>query len=100
VLFLARCQGGLRDDELDCEQAASQLASCCPGFEPTELSCAYGPSGCNTSFPALTVAESECIVSESCPTLVSTGVCARAMEALPIQTTNDGGLTNHPEVCP
>ncbi len=100
LLFLARCQGGLRDDELYCEQAANELAGCCAGFDPTNLSCTYGSSGCQTSYPALTVAESDCILAESCASLVSTRVCARAMEALPIQTTGDGGLTNHPQVCP
>jgi hypothetical protein len=47
----------------------------------------------------LTVAESNCIENESCSQLRATNVCARAAEALPIQTA-DGGLTAHPLVCP
>jgi hypothetical protein len=96
--LITRCSGGWRQDELECEQAANQLLKCCPGFDPSTLSCSYS-TGCGTSYPALTVAESECIDNESCETLVATGVCARASDSLPIQTT-DGGLTEHPGVCP
>jgi hypothetical protein len=100
VLFVARCNGGLREDELECEQAANQLAGCCPGFEVRKLSCSY-TDGCGTSYPALTIDESECIVSESCSTLQKTEVCARAAAAVPIMSTDDGGgLTEHPQVCP
>jgi hypothetical protein len=98
LLFVTRCSSGWRQDELECEQAANQLIKCCPGFDAESLSCTYS-EGCGTSYPALTVADSRCIDNESCDTLVATGVCTRAAEALPIQTT-DGGLTNHPQVCP
>lgn len=98
LLLVPHCDGGLRQDELECQQAANQLAECCPGFDPTMLSCNYS-DGCTTSYPALTVAESNCIENESCSQLRATNVCARAAEALPIQT-NDGGLTAHPLVCP
>jgi hypothetical protein len=97
--FVAHCDNGWRQDELDCQQAANQLLQCCPGFDASVLYCNYDNTGCQTSYPALTIAESQCIVDESCTTLISTGVCTRAAETMPIQT-DDAGLTSHPQVCP
>ncbi len=99
LLFVTRCTDGFREDELECEQAADQLAKCCPTFQPMNLNCSYS-SGCGTSYPALTVDESQCIESESCEKLVASYVCDRAVAALPIQSTGDGGLTEHEQVCP
>jgi hypothetical protein len=99
LLFAIQCQGGLRQDEVECEQAANQLENCCPAFDVTMLNCSYSSNGCSTVYPALTIAESECIASESCAQLVSTGVCSRAAAALPMQI-DDAGYTDSPEVCP
>jgi hypothetical protein len=68
--------GGLRQDELDCEEAASYLQSCCPDFTIT-FSCTYS-SGCDdTVVPDLSIDQSQCILAESCEEIVSSGVCTR-----------------------
>jgi len=112
LLFVARCQGGLRQDELECEQAANQLANCCPNFDLEGLSCTYSDA-CDTVYPALSVSQSQCILNESCATLVASGVCARAAQALPALSaqppssqqggqggSQEGETPDTPSVCP
>jgi hypothetical protein len=84
VFVLLACGDPLRPDELDCEEAVSVLASCCPRFDAHELRCIYSaPLGCEgvTVYPDITIAESACIRGKSCSALVSTGVCTRAQQA-------------------
>ena len=70
--------GGLREDEIDCEQAVAHLQECCPGFARTEtLQCEYN-DGCGTIDPALSIDQSLCILGESCAQIVSSGLCDRA----------------------
>jgi hypothetical protein len=64
------------------------------------LSCTYTNEGCQTSYPAISIAESQCIENASCDDLVKSGVCARASEALPQPSTSDGGMTQDEAVCP
>jgi hypothetical protein len=80
LLFITRCGGDLQQDELDCQQAAEQLSKCCPGFQPLSLNCTYtqGSDDCGGSrTPDFTIPESQCIVGESCDTLLATRVCMR-----------------------
>lgn len=77
-VFVTRCGGGIRQDELECQQAAAYLAECCPGFDPKTLVCAYLDGVCGTNYPELDVGTSECIVGSSCESLVATGTCAGA----------------------
>lgn len=78
LLVSSRGASGLREDDLQCEQAASHLEECCPGFDVTKLSCAFS-SGCgDTRYTAFSIAESECIQDTDCKTLIANGVCARA----------------------
>lgn len=81
VLVFACSEGGLREDEIECEEAASHLADCCPGFQPSTLACRYHEGSCGTTFPDLTATEGACIRSRSCDDLVSSGVCAKAAAA-------------------
>jgi hypothetical protein len=82
IAVLFACGAPLRQDELDCEEAVSVLASCCPGFQDSQLQCVYNAAGCSgTTYPALTMGDSSCIRSETCATLVSSGVCSRAQSA-------------------
>jgi hypothetical protein len=96
LLFASRCDGGLSQDELECQQAVNQLADCCPGFDPDGVGCRYSET-CNASYPAFTVAESNCIENESCSQLVASNVCARAID-LANNQTSDGSPTGPP--CP
>jgi hypothetical protein len=68
---------GLRQDELECEEAVAVLNHCCPNFPDSQVSCVYGDVGCSTVYPDISIAESQCIRAESCDELVSSGVCAR-----------------------
>jgi hypothetical protein len=70
---------GVRHDEFDCENAVAHLAQCCPGFDASTVQCTFS-GGCNTSYPALDPAQSDCIRGASCETLVAQGVCARAAQ--------------------
>jgi hypothetical protein len=87
AVFLLFACTAIRDDELECEEAVSHLMQCC-GFTPSTTYCTYvAPSGgCDSSppiYPALDPTESECIRSESCGDLASSGVCKRAAAARP-----------------
>lgn len=76
-----RCADGFREDEMECEEAMSYLAKCCPGFQKAQASCTYSSGGCGgglTVAPVLTVDESHCIQHRSCDDLRSSGVCDRA----------------------
>jgi hypothetical protein len=89
--------GGLRQDELDCEEAASYLESCCPDFTPT-FACTY-TSGCSeNTAPALSISDSQCILAESCDQIVSSGLCTR-VQNLPSPMGSSTEPTSTP-VCP
>jgi hypothetical protein len=97
------CCVGVREDELLCEEAAAHLAHCCPGFVATSLSCSY-TSGCgSTTYPALSVAASQCINGESCSALVAGNVCERAQQAHSVveyEASTTTGDLEFAEVCP
>ncbi|HEY8092061.1 MAG TPA: hypothetical protein VIF09_29570 [Polyangiaceae bacterium] len=80
----------LREDELDCEEAVSVLEHCCSGFPSSNVSCVYESEGCSTVYPDIPLAESKCIRSESCESLVSSGVCARAAARAGEHATSSG----------
>jgi hypothetical protein len=103
IVVLFACGAPLRQDELDCEEAVSVLASCCPGFQSSQLQCIYDDPGCGgTTYPALTLSDSACIRSETCATLVSSGVCSRAQMArgYVLGDPNAPDETQPPPVCP
>ncbi len=94
VFVLLACGDPLRQDELDCEEAVSVLASCCPSFDAHEIRCIYNAAeGCETQavYPDITIAESACIRGRSCSELVASGVCARGQQA---------GQVGAVQVCP
>ena len=93
--------GGLRQDEIDCEEAISYLDGCCPGFQGGTVACVHD-SGCGTvTDTALSIEESQCIVAESCDQIVSSGICARVTNLpSPSIDTNDGTEVTHAPVCP
>lgn len=97
------CCVGIREDELLCEEAAAHLASCCPGFDVSSLSCSYN-SGCgSTTYPALSIPGSQCINGESCATLVATDVCQRAQQAKAVvenEASTGTGDEEFAQVCP
>ncbi|MGO8998124.1 MAG: hypothetical protein ACLQVI_32800 [Polyangiaceae bacterium] len=102
---------GIRQDELECEDAVSLLQECCPGFVASNVDCTYTQGSCEagTIYPEISISQAECIRSESCQELRSSGVCARAI-AVPAGTTwsdnsatapeDDSGPPAYPQVCP
>jgi hypothetical protein len=100
VLFA--CGDSLQQSELDCEEAVSVLIGCCPGFQAPQLQCVYDDQGCNgTTYPALSSDDSTCIRSESCASLVKSGVCARAQNAKSYVLGGSDGASSPPApVCP
>ncbi|APR77320.1 Hypothetical protein A7982_02667 [Minicystis rosea] len=92
--------GGLREDELECEQAFAHLKACCPDFDHTEISCVYS-TFCNLVLPDLSIPESQCIVQRSCEDIVQGGICERARNR-PFessQTDPEGNAISFPPVC-
>jgi len=88
VAVLFAC-GSLDPEELDCEEAVNVLEDCCPGFDTSPLQCIHQTNGCGSgTSPALSQQDSSCIRSQSCATLVSSGVCQRAQAAR--ACTDDG----------
>lgn len=91
--------GGLREDELDCEEAVAHLASCCPNYDPTQIACKYS-STCGITLPALSVEESRCILDLSCDHVVQAGLCESTEGLSSPHTDEDGGVSDtHPAVC-
>lgn len=78
IMTFSRGASGLREDDLQCEEAVAHLNECCPGFDVAKISCAFS-SGCgDTQYTAFSIEESECIQNADCKTLVGNGVCTRA----------------------
>lgn len=75
LVGLATCN--MTDDEVHCEEAASRLTDCCPGFDPAGLDCTAGAC----SGPRLNVDDGKCIQAKSCEVLVADGTCDRARSA-------------------
>lgn len=71
------CCAGIREDELLCEEAMAHIGQCCPGLDVAAVDCTY-TSGCGTTYPALTVTQSQCIDGMSCAALVSSDMCPNA----------------------
>ncbi len=117
VILLFACDGDgsvhdhddFREDVVMCEDAVAYLTSCCPSFDPHVLACNYSydytPGSCNSGAttesvsPALSVAESGCILSRSCNTIRASGVCDRAQIASPYQRSTSSSAS-HAAVCP
>lgn len=74
LLFLTGDSFFVTEQELECEQAASYLARCCPGFDAHRLWCTE-ESGCPGSYPALAVPTSKCLQGRSCEQLQADGWC-------------------------
>lgn len=95
---------GFRQDELECEEAVTHLTDCCPGFNPTKINCTHEAACDLQNVTALPVLESQCILRESCETIVKTKVCDRLTSELAdttIQTSGVIGETRQAEdVCP
>ena len=94
------CGDGLRQDELDCEEAVSHLDECCPGFQATSrIQCMYDDQGCgNVTEPAIPEDVSSCIRNESCEELATAGGVCDRVTAAQASITPGGPLTS--AVCP
>lgn len=109
--------GQFRKEVLVCEEALARISACCPGVDGDAVVCDFrheSTGGCGEGTrdnvdPALSVAESECVIQTSCEKLNSDGVCARVKEARPYVTKIrfgasgeriDEGSVTHPPVCP
>ena len=100
VALMFAC-GDMRQDELDCEEAVAHMQDCCPGFDTRLVDCTYvAPAGCGTTiYPDIPIAQSQCIVGESCGTLIASGVCKRVI-AQTSREPPDGPRSQVFEVCP
>lgn len=90
-LTLLMADGGLRQDEIECEEAFSYLQSCCPqGALPTH--CVH-QTGCDgtVTVPGISIEESQCILSQSCEALAASFFCKQ---------TFSPGAPPIVEVCP
>src|SRR4051812_48491925 len=103
ALSLALGSNGIREDELECEEAIAHLVECCPRFAAASVKCEYDDSeGCKTTYTALSIAESRCIERRSCDDVRSSGLCTKVSGLLqPIRddTFADAGRS-HERVCP
>jgi hypothetical protein len=78
LAWLFACGDAPRQDELDCEEAVAYLEECCPNFPSSRISCVYQEtSGCESTGPDISIAESRCVRQKSCSELVRAGICQR-----------------------
>ena len=101
ALLVPLACGDFREDEFECEQAVMHLSSCCPTFDATKVRCTYS-SGCgSTTYPALSLAESTCIESRDCTSIIGSQLCERAQKVTSTVVNDDGGVvSSHSGICP
>jgi hypothetical protein len=89
-------------DEFECEQAVSHLVECCPGFNSERLTCSDSGGCGEQGDPALPVDEASCIQKHDCASLVASGLCARAQDAVAYVKIDDESVPQsvHVQVCP
>jgi len=88
------CLQGLREDELECEEAMAHLDSCCPGFDLDQVECIHG-FACDDVTPDLAVSESQCIRALDCEQIRERDLCERVPEL--VQDGWGGGDAGHQE---
>jgi hypothetical protein len=71
---VATCDG-IREDELECEEAVAHLRSCCPGFDVHAFHCEYIAGCLYSTYPDLDVGTSQCIRELDCDTVVASKLC-------------------------
>ncbi|HEY1694414.1 MAG TPA: hypothetical protein VGG39_19730 [Polyangiaceae bacterium] len=92
---------GMRQDELDCEEAVAVLDHCCNAFPSSFVNCTYEAPGCGAPavYPSISTPESQCIRAESCSALVTSGVCDRAAALSGLDSAQTDASPTAP-VCP
>jgi len=96
--------GAIRKDEFLCEEAHARLSECCPNFPKGESYCSFSEGCGNTSYPALSPEESNCIRTASCEKIRSNGICEKAAGLKSPNFDDDAGTPSNPwagraEVC-
>ncbi|HTQ05266.1 MAG TPA: hypothetical protein VMI54_15490 [Polyangiaceae bacterium] len=68
---------GLREDEVQCEEALARIQSCCRPLYASNLACVYVDHGdCNPpTLPDLSVDESHVVEQASCSDISAAGYC-------------------------
>lgn len=109
-----------RSSVFACEGAVAHLVDCCPRFDAKQVACTFdyeytagacdSPDTASWQYPAISEAQSACILGTSCEQLRRSGVCERAQQLDPprgsssIPTGNKGGYyssgTEAGTVCP
>ena len=71
--------GGMRKDEILCEEALARLGDCCPQESLASVRCTFfhGCMGHDESYPDIGPEDADCIRNASCDQLVSSGLCER-----------------------
>jgi hypothetical protein len=78
---------GLREDEVQCEEALAHLEACCGDAYDSNLSCKYVDNGsCNRdTYPDLAAQESRVLEDDSCSVVVAAGYCDQQFDhTLPV----------------
>jgi hypothetical protein len=85
MLFGLQCiddDGGVREDEFACEEAAAHLDGCCPEVDTRSIDCDYW-TGCGSTHPTLlSTKESHCLTDLDCDTLQESGICDELERAI------------------
>lgn len=82
-----------RSSVFACEGAVAHLVDCCPRFDAKQIACTYdyeftagacdSPDTTSWQYPAISDAQSRCILATSCEQLRKSGVCDRAQQLDP-----------------
>ncbi len=79
LLMTSQRASGLREDDLQCEEAVTHLNDCCPNFDLSKISCSY-KSGCgSTQYAELGIDDSVCIQNKECKELIAQGICTSVL---------------------
>lgn len=76
---------GLREDEVQCEEALAHIRACCGSAYRSNLSCSYVDEGdCNAPLlPDLSVQESRVLENDGCSAIIDAGYCDEQFDHTP-----------------
>jgi hypothetical protein len=76
---------GLREDEVQCEEAHAYIEACCSPVYSSNLSCRYvDEGGCNPPLlPDLNTYDSRALENDSCSTIIAAGYCDKQFDHTP-----------------
>lgn len=89
--------GSITPEQVRCEEALAEVASCCPGLDPALFRC--DEAGCNPSPRSFEPDEAECVLAASCDDFRRKRWCEALAARAGADTAADAGTASR-KLCP